>query len=883
MKRNAPFILIGTTLMISGMILLDLDGKPEPATNAPEEMTSEELTARIRADKMERRAERRERGLPYGPGTEPNDWSFRQRAYPYDRINHDELTAALGGAQAMRAAARAKSGARVSWTERGPSNIGARVTDLIVHPTDPNLVYAAMASGGLFKSTDGGTNWTPIFDDQPVLTIGDIAFDPQDPDVIYVGTGEANAHSFSWFGVGVFRSDDGGATWNHVGLEETKYIGRIVIDPNDQDRIWVAATGVLFGTGGDRGIYRTTNGCGTWEQVLFVNDSTAAIDVAIHPDCPDTLFAAMWERVRGLNYRRSAGDGSGIYRSYDGGDTWTEMTSGLPTGSDVGRIGLSIAASNPDIVYAIYDMPGSSCRVYKTTNGGDSWTRTNDGALAGIHSSFGWYFGNIRVDPSNPNRAFALGVPFYRTENGGTSWSEVGWDNHVDHHALAFAPSNPSLIYEGNDGGIYRSDNQGDSWTKLYNQPTNQFYAIEIDYLNPQRLYGGTQDNGTLRTPTGATDDWENILGGDGFYTLVDPTNSNTIFAEYQWGNLYKSTNFGYSWSWALNGVSSGDRRNWSSPVVFDPADPQRMYFGTYRLWRTTNGAGSWSAISGDLTNGDQGGGYGTITTIAASPADTDVIWVGTDDSNVWVSQNGGGSWSNVSAFLPNRWVTRVAADPIDPATAYVTFSGLRWDQEISHVYRTDNYGFSWTDISGNLPEAPVHVILVDPDTPATLYIGCDVGCFISTNTGGSWSVLGDGLPSVPIDDLKFHGPTRTLAAGTHGRSIYSIDMTVSTIVAGDPVPASPDGAHLENSPNPFNPVTTITYGLERAGRVDLGVYDLSGRRVRSLVSGEAGGGDHQVAWDGTDESGRAVSSGTYFLRLQAEGVLKTKKINLIR
>ncbi|MFH1679008.1 MAG: T9SS type A sorting domain-containing protein, partial [Candidatus Eisenbacteria bacterium] len=846
-------------------------------------LTPGEVSERIASDKAARRAERTAAGLPSGPGAEPNDWTFRQRAYPYERLNYEELTVAMGEAQAMRAAGRGK-GARAAWTERGPSNIGARLADLAIDPSDPNTIYAGMASGGVFRSSDGGATWEPIFDDQPVLTIGAIALDPQNPDILYVGTGESAAHSFSWFGMGMFKSVDAGASWSHIGLEESRYIGRVVVDPIDTDRIWVAATGVLFGTGGERGIYRSADAGGSWTRVLFVNDSTAAVDVAIDPTKPDTVYAAMWERVRGLTYRRSGGPGSGIYRSHDGGDTWALLTNGLPNaGPNVGRIGLSISASSPNVVYAIYDIVGEGARVYKTTNGGNSWTRTNDSAVSSIHSSFGWYFGQIRVDPSDPNRAFALGVPFYRTENGGSSWAEVGEDNHVDHHALVFDPSNPDRIFEGNDGGIYVSTNEGDTWTKLYDQPTNQFYAIGIDHLHPERLYGGTQDNGTLRTATGAEDDWEHILGGDGFYTIVDPTNSNTIFAEYQYGNLYKSTDFGYSWDWALDGVNSNDRRNWSTPVVLDPSNPERMFYGTYRLWRSTNGASSWSSISTDLTNGSAGGNYGTITTIAVSPADGNVIYVGTDDSNVWVTTNGGGNWTKVSASLPNRWVTRVAADPVDPAVAYAAFSGLRWDEEISHVYRTTDHGATWSDIGGNLPEAPVNALVVDPDDPNTLYLGSDVGCFYTPNLGGVWYALGDGLPAVPIYDLKFHQPTRTLVAGTHGRSMHSLTIQVptGTADAGSGVPRA--AALLEIRPNPFNPRGEIVYSLAESGPVVLGVYDPAGRLVRRLADKTLAAGKHRSAWDGIDNRGRAAPSGTYFLRLETGDRVATRKISLVR
>lgn len=844
--------------------------------------TADEIAVEIAALKATKKAEMAEAGRRYEPGAFPSDWAFAQRAYPYGRINYEQAKESIEDAQALRIAARrSRLG---TWVKRGPSNIGARVTDLVVHPTDPDIVYAAIASGGVFKSVDGGSTWDPIFDQGPVLTIGDIALDPDDPDVIYVGTGEANAASHSWFGMGVYKSPDGGSTWSYIGLEETRYIGRIVVDPHNTNRIWIAATGSLFGKNPERGIYRSLDAGDSWDLVLSISDSTAGIDVAIDPTKPDTVYAAMWERVRGLTFRKSGGQTSGIYRSHDGGDSWVELTNGLPSGANVGRIGISVAASSPNIVYAIYaDDPGYFYGVYKSTDGGDSWSRTNDGAMLNLYSTFGWYFGQIAVDPSNPDRVFALGVPLFRTQNGGSTWHEKGQDNHVDHHAIAFDPSDPSRIFEGNDGGIYVSTDSGGTWTKLYDQPTNQFYEIEIDYQHPVRLYGGTQDNGTLRTLSEDPDNWEQILGGDGFYCLVDPTDDYTIFAEYQYGYLYKSTTFASEWDWALNGVDDYDRRNWSTPVVLDPSNPQTMYYGTFRVYRSTNQSDSWEAISPDLTNGDQGGNFGTITTIAVAPSNPNVIYVGTDDANVWVTLNQGLGWTNVSATLPNRWVTRVAVDPTDHEIAYATFSGRRWDEQIGHVYRTTDAGATWTDITGNLPDAPVNAIAIDPDLPSAICIGSDVGCFYTKDLGASWEMLGDNLPAVPVYDLKLHAPTRTLVAGTHGRSMHSIDLDAVTAVESQEIGAGKVVSSLSNYPNPFRPSTTVAYHLARPADVTLSIYDIAGRVVRTLESGTRPSGDHEVPWDGRNEDGHRVAAGVYFAALEAGGEFRTVKMSLVK
>jgi photosystem II stability/assembly factor-like uncharacterized protein len=671
----------------------------------------------------------------------------------------------------------------VSWIEKGPTNIGGRITGIALDPTNPNLIYAGAADGGMMKSTDGGGTWAMLTDDLPSLSVGDVAIDPSNPNVVYAGMGEANLAGDNYDGDGLYRTTDAGATWTNLGLGQTRRIGRVAVHPTNGSVIFVAGAGGQFHADSARGVYRTTNGGTTWTKVLYISDSTSAIDLRIDPRRPDTVYAAMWERMRSPTRRKAGGQTSGIYRSTDLGSTWTQLTNGLPTGRNVGRMGLAISRSNPDILYALYaDSTGYLNGVYKTTNAGTSWSRTSGQPSSSLYSSYGWYFGQIRVSPTDPNLVFVLGVPLYRTTNGGTSWSDASGSMHVDHHALEFDLGSSSHIVNGNDGGVYSSTNGGTVWTKSYNLPITQFYAATIDDLLPERTYGGTQDNGTLRTNTGNLDDWDMIYGGDGFYTLVDYTNSNIIYAEYQYGGLGKSTNGGASFFDATNGISSGDRRNWSTPVVMDPNNHNVLYYGTYRLYRTTNAASNWSAISADLTNGPGPGNltYGTITTIAVSKSNGNVIYIGTDDANVWVTTNGGTNWTKVNTGLPTRWLTRVAIDPLDPAVAYATFSGYRSDEPLPHVYRTTNYGFTWTSISSNLPEGPVNVIVVDhlPGYPAMLFVGTDYGVYYSPDLGVAWGPVGAGLPNSAVDDLMLHNATRTLRAATHGRSIFEFDLT---------------------------------------------------------------------------------------------------------
>ncbi len=819
----------------------------------------------------------------------PHDWFFAQRAYPSGMINKAAHLRAVRQTQAMQALQ--KSSAASEWKPIGPRNIGGRITALAVHPFDPNIIYLGAAAGGVFVSTNGGVNWTPIFDEQPSLSIGALAIDQNNPDVVYVGTGEANSSGDSYAGDGIYKSSDGGLTWQNMGLVESDHIGRIAIHPNNSDIIYVAACGRLFSTNEERGIYKTSDGGQTWERSLFLTDSTAAIDVVINPQNPDTVYSAMWERRRSPSHRNVGGFSSGVYRTFDGGANWELLTLGLPQASPTtGRIGLALAPSDPATIYSIHaDHPGNFAGIFKSTNHGDSWTRVGGSNLNSLFSNFGWYFGNIKVDPNNANTIYALGVDFVKSTNGGTSWSSVRRGIHVDQHAIEFDPSNSNRVFVGNDGGFYVSENAGGSWAKSLDLPITQFYASTIDFLNPQRSYGGTQDNGTMRTLTGRDDDWDEIYGGDGFYCLVDYTDARYVYAESQNGGLGRSTDGGNSFFSARPNLGSGERTNWSTPVVMDPNNPRVLYYGSNRLYRTSNRAVSWTAISPDLTNGFQpfNLSYSTITTIAVSVLDSNLIYVGTDDAHVWVTKDRGQNWIDIRAGLPNRWVTRVAADSFDSNVAYVTFSGHAENVDTPHVFRTSNQGATWADISSNLPDAPINDIIIDSENPAVLYLGTDVGVFYSTNTGANWSVLGTGLPFSPVHDLTLHQPTRKLRAATHGRSFYEFDLsTLSAVAEGET--DLPEGFVLrQNYPNPIslrgNHITTIAFDLQRRSLVRLEVFDLLGRKAASLAEGELNAGAHQRSFDA-----RGLASGEYVYRLSVlnengSAQMQSRRLTVVR
>ncbi|MFH2001022.1 MAG: hypothetical protein ABIK28_15175, partial [Planctomycetota bacterium] len=714
------------------------------------------------------------------PPRAPNPWFFAERAYPHGHIPLEQWRAAKQQAATLKTEAAARNSS-MPWEPRGPTNIGGRITDLAVHPTNENLVYAGAAEGGVLRSTNGGQRWTPLFDDQPALAIGALAIDPSDPDVIYAGTGEVNpgGGSVAYGGAGLFRSLDQGDTWSCIGLEDTGAIGRIRIDPNDPDRIFVAAMGHLWESGTDRGVYRTIDGGDTWEQVFYINDTTGCVDLIMRPDDPDTVFAAMWQRLRQPEYYSYGGPSCAVWRTTNGGDSWTQVSGGLPApGAQSGRIGLSLCAAQPNVMHAIYaDKTGYFDGLYRSVNGGTTWTRTSDGSLSYVFSSYGWWFGNVRTHPVNPDVIFVLGLYFYRSTNGGASYSDAGGSMHVDHHAMEFGPGASPVMYNGNDGGVYRSTNGGTSWAHLPDLPISQIYRLALDANNPDALYCGLQDNGTVRTLNGGLNSWESIYGGDGFQPLVHPSNSNYIWALYQYGALGFSSNGGYSFGDATTGLSGSDRYNWNCPLIQDPTNANRRYFGTNRVYRSASNT-SWSVISPDLTGGPHQGNsgqvMGTLTTLAVSLLDERVIWAGSDDGHVHVTDNAGASWTDVSATLPDRWITSVRAAPHDSETAYVTISGFRWAEPLPHVYKTENLGISWTAISGNLPDAPVNDLLADPSLLGRLYVATDVGVFESLDDGTTWQAFGAGLPNIVVTSLGLKETEQELVAGTYGRSFFS-------------------------------------------------------------------------------------------------------------
>ncbi len=674
---------------------------------------------------------------------------------------------ATAAAQALQIPATAND-----WRFIGPSNIGGRIVGVAIDPLHRDVVYAASASGGMWKSTDAGSVFAAAWPERLTQAMGAVATAPDG--TVYAGTGEPNpgGGSITYEGTGLYVSRDGGASWRFSGLRDSGAISAITIDPRDPRRIFVAAAGSLYNGGGDRGVYRSTDGGRSWHQVLAgANEFTGATEVFVDPRGNGRIYAVMWDHRRTPALRQYGGVGSGVFRSDDGGSTWQRLDGLVPVGPLVGRIGLGVAPSNPDRLYAILSTGNTGAAsfdgFYRSDNGGSTWTRTPDSsAVAASQSSYPWWFAKVWVDPDDADHAHVAGISLLTTKNAGQSWQADGRSIHADQHAMVWDPRYPERVYLGNDGGMYRSDRDGDSgWVKATYQPYMQFYSVAITPQDVTRYSGGAQDNGSLRS-WGDTD-FNEYLGGDGEENQINPANKDNVFACYQYGNCFRSTDGGKKLTYFTPSTVSS-RRNWFTPVVLDPANPAVIYTGGNRLNRSADGGVTWTVISPDLTGGPGPEAYpfGTITTVAASGS---TVYVGTDDGRIWVTRDTGATWTLVRDG--GIWVSRIAISDSDPGRIWATLSGYRAGSDTPYVLASGDYGATWTDLSGNLPRAPVNDVI--PTAGGTLYVATDQGVFVSPDGTAVWSRVGSDLPMVPVDDIEYDASSNRLVAGTFGRGFY--------------------------------------------------------------------------------------------------------------
>ncbi len=779
----------------------------------------------------------------------------------------------------------------------GPAVMSGRISDIAV-ATVPGerqgrVVYVAAAGGGVWKTTNAGVTFRPIFDDQPASSIGDVTVAPSNPDIVWVGSGESNNLRSSSWGNGIYKSTDGGETWTHVGLPASQHVPRILIHPTNPDIVYVAAMGPLWKSGGERGVYKTTNGGRSWTRVLFINETTGATDLVFDPTNPDVLYAGMMQRERKAYSFVAGGPESGIYKTTDGGVNWRRLERGLPTG-DKGRIGVDVSLAQPRTLYAFVDADDGG--IFRSDDGGDSWARQSD------LNSLPWFTGQVRADTEDPDRVYHLGQAFSVSDDGGRNWRRIGATTHVDYHAMWIDPDDANHLLAGNDGGFYVSHDAGESWEFALNLPVSTFYAIGIDMRDPYWVYGGLQDNGTWGAPVqtrrrsgiGNTD-WVNVGGGDGFYAQIDPTDPLTMYSESQNGSLNRvdlPTDERKSIRPpAEQGVLY--RFNWSSPLVISRYDNRTLYFGGNYLFRSTNRGDSWTRLGGDLTRNldrdtlpimgmTSGGGFrrhegtaafGNIATISESRLLRGLLYVGTDDGVIQVTRDDGRTWQRSDRFtgVPAlTYVSRVLASAHAEGTAYATMDNHRDNDFKPYVLKTTDHGQTWISIAANLPEGSVQVIVEHHRNPDLLFVGTEFGLFVTVDGGASWSAVKKDFPTVPIHDMVIHPRENDLIIGTHGRGIWVLDditpletlataaqnaqptlfgarRTVAYNRSGGP--GSPGDREFFAPNPPYGAIFSYFVPAGTSGAATIAVLDADTTIVRELPAA-ASPGVHRVVWD---------------------------------
>nr|WP_297915324.1 sialidase family protein [uncultured Allomuricauda sp.] len=830
----------------------------------------------------------------------------------------------------------------------GPSVMSGRVVDLEVNPGNPTEFYVAYASGGLWHTKDNGISFEPILDTSNTQNIGDIAMDWTNG-TLWVGTGENNSSRSSYAGIGILKSSDGGKTWQNMGLPDSHHIGRILLNSNNPEELVVGVTGHLYSPNQERGIYKTTDGGKTWERTLFVNGETGIIDMAHAPGNFNIQYAAAWQKDRKAWNFTGNGSNSGVYKSIDGGNSWTLITkaeSGFPTGDGVGRIGLAVFDENT--VYAVhdsqfrrekkadltkagltkadfktmgveallaledkklndylksngfqekyraenvkqmvrsgavkpvdlakylenansylFDSPVIGAEVYRSDDAGVSWKKMNEEYIDDLFYSYGYYFAQIRVDPSNKERIYLAGVPLIKSDDGGKTYTAISKENvHSDHHALWINPERSGHLINGNDGGVNITYDDGNHWMKNNSPQVGQFYAINVDYESPYQVYGGLQDNGVWKGAHNTTEDsrwhqtgknpWEMIMGGDGMQVQIDSRNSNIVYTGFQFGNYYRLNLEDGSRKYIQPKHKLGEspyRFNWQTPILLSMHNQDIFYLGGNKLHRSLNQGDDWEAISDDLTQGGKKGNvaYGTLTTISESPFKFGLFYVGSDDGLVHVSKNGGGSWENISSGFPkNLWVTEIAASQHKKSRVYLTLNGYRWDDFTSYIYVSEDYGKSWKSISANIPTSPVNALVEDSENENLIFVGTDNGLYVSFNKGESWELMQNGMPNVAVHDLVIQSKAKHLLIGTHGRSIYKTDISslqkIDAQIMGDALTVF-EVENIKHSKNwgnawsswmkPNTPGLDVHFYTNNGGRFNASIQTANGVEVASTT-----------------------------------------------
>jgi len=699
----------------------------------------------------------------------------------------------------------------------GPAFMSGRIADIAIDPSNQSTWYVGVGSGGVWKTRNRGTTWEPIFDDEESYSIGCITVDPNNPNTVWVGTGENVSGRHAGYGSGIYRSRDGGQNWDNLGLERSERIGMIRIDPRDSDTIFAAAQGPLWSGGGERGLFKSTDGGKTWRKVLGnglgnteIDDRyTGVSEVHMDPRNPDVMYAVSWQRIRNVAVLMDGGPGTGIHKSEDGGETWRELTEGLPE-ENRGKTGLAISPQNPDVVYATIELANRTGGFWRSDDGGESWEKRNDYLSSGTGPH---YYQELFASPHQFDRVYQMDVRLHVTEDGGENFIMLDHDTkHVDHHAMAFDPTDENYLLVGNDGGVYESYDLGETWRFVNNLPITQYYKVAVDYDEPfYNVYGGTQDNnshgGPSRTDNNVgiqNSDWFVTLSGDGHQSAVDPNNPDIVYAQWQQGNLARFDRKTGETVYIRPQPGPGEppeRYNWDSPILISPHKSSTLFFGTQRVWKSEDYGDTWTAISGDLTRNEKRtrqplmgrtwsfdspwdlyamSSFNTVTSLSQSPLVEGLVYAGTDDGLIQVTEDGGRNWRRIDKLpgVPSRFfVNDIKADLYNPDVVYVVVDDHKSGDFSPYVLKSENRGRSWKSIAGNLPER--HVlwrIVQDHKKPGLMFLGTEFGVFFTVNGGGEWTKLKGGSPNIPFRDLVIQTRENDLIGATFGRSFYILD-----------------------------------------------------------------------------------------------------------
>jgi photosystem II stability/assembly factor-like uncharacterized protein len=715
----------------------------------------------------------------------------------------------------------------LQWRNVGPDNISGRVSEVLGVPGNKNIIWASFATGGFWKTEDAGKSWKPLFDNEGTLSVGSFDVAKSNPNIIYLGSGEANIFRASLPGMGVYKSEDGGKSWKHIGLENTSTISRVIIHPSNPNHVYVAASGNEWSNNKERGLYETTDGGKTWKR-LINDDPNGVIDLVMHPTDPKTMYASTWNRIRLRWSDPTPQDGDFIWKTTDGGKTWSKLTNGLPQTKFTGRVGLALSRSNPNILYAYIDnhtpkrepkageldpygrpiqVIPFGVQVWRSDDAGQNFAKvsTEDDKLERFAGTYGWVFGQIRVDPTNPELVYIMGVPIAKSTDGGKTFNMMRPDrgserNHGDHHALWIDPTDPNYLINGNDGGVVVSYDGGKTLNNFFDViPTTQFYNITYDMNTPYNVIGSVQDEGSfmasVKNSFGSKDpsiqQWRDAPGGEGTIHAVDPSNPSLVYSSTFYGRLTRSTVFKDSIASKNIFPKKADdeevhRGEWLAYTLLSPHDNKTLYHGFQYLFKSTDQGETWKRISGDLTYNDVSRmgrtpyaiNHQAITAIDESLITKGVLYVGTDDGRVWVTMNDGGAWTEITKGLPERvHVSRLVASKYDAGTVYITMSDRREDNIKPYLFRSTDFGKTWTALVTDLPASPVNVVREDPKNANILYCGTDMGVYISRDKGKSWQSIQGNLPAtVSVNDLFVHPRDYNLVIGTYGRGVWVLD-----------------------------------------------------------------------------------------------------------